>query len=149
MERPHNSQEISEKRPWTRRTHKPLELEPSDVFKPELVAQIRAKGTQKITTIEALKTLGIEVDETQVDTLNSALRQVNNNIFSHSDSETTFQGQDVDELVVSILNARFQIFEIAKLPLNIKDDILRQAPFIIHNLLEEKKLKQREEDWKK
>lgn len=123
-EKPQNE---GSKRTWTRRTRILIEEVPSDIFTPEVIASFRERGEEKITPFEALNAFGIIVDETQLDVLHSALLQVDNEIFLQSETNAVFYGKNIEQFIKAALGARFQIFEIAAIPLADKEAILKNA----------------------
>lgn len=150
-----NEQKHEGKRPWTRRTHKPLERTPSDLWKPELIEGFKTRGQEPVTPMDALRAFGLKVQEDQEAFLNSALLQTDNQIFFHTDGHITFPSDRIEAFIAIAQGASFQIFEIADLPLEVKEHTLRNPSAIILSLLEEQRtkeeerIKKRTKDWQK
>src|SRR5258708_5084709 len=137
------------KRPWTRRTHKPLERRPSELWRPDLIAEFKDGGQEPITPMDALKALGLNVQKDKETVLNSALLQIDKQIFSHNDEHITFPSDRIEAFIAITQIAIFQIFEIADLPTEVKEHTLRNPSAIIYGLLEEQKAKEAEKLKKK
>lgn len=130
------------RRPWTRRTGKALTGDIHDLYDPKIIDEIKGRGDKPLTPIEALGAFGNPIKQENAASLNAILLQLDNQIFSHTD-EITFPSSRIEDFLQIAQDARFQIFEIADIPLEVKEHTLRNASTIISDLFRE----QRERDW--
>lgn len=133
------------KRTWTRRTRMLIPEVPPDVFDPNLISEIKQRGEETMTPYSALKAFGLEVDEKQTDFLNSVLADSDPQLFLHLEEITQFKCKDIDRFIKATLDNRFRILEIAAIPFETKEAILKNASLFLSEIA----LQKRAEEWKK
>ncbi len=133
----HEALGLEGKRPWTRRTRKEIiPQKPADVFPVEIVEEIRSRGDELLTPLQAFSAFNLPMQEEREQEINSMLiNSASPNLFEHSDDKTVFPASKIDQFIFSAVNTGPDLLLLAGIPLKEKEAILRTASqFLFHEL---------------
>ncbi len=141
------TEKTHKKRPWTRRTRELTPPIPPDIYKPEIIEEIKQRGESFMTPYEALTRFGFAIDESQIPYLDSLFTEVNHQLFVKGENSTAFRCGNINEFIkiAATGNMPFAILECSTLSPFEKERILHGAS----ESLSQVALEKRERDWQK
>lgn len=136
----HEALGIEGKRPWTRRTRKDIiPQKPVDVFPVEMVDEIRSRGDELLTPLQAFSAFNLPMQQEYEQEINAILiNSASPSLFEHSDDRTTFRAKDIDQFIFSAVSAGPDLLLLAGIPLSHKETILKTASQFLFDELKRK-----------
>lgn len=124
-----------------------LLIDDSRVYNSEVIERIREKGDEFITPYNALKFLGLEIKEEEIEELNTVVRESGYQLFLNSPEDTTvFPSRNIGEFVKIVSLERFRIAFMLKEPSDQAKQQIMADPGHFLSLIA---LKKRQRDWQK